>query len=81
MQVIPFLFATDVVQAKDNTVLNYKSRHSMLLLRNQSSCRFYVTNCTQPRSLIQWLGDGFSHHFKNSKKVAVFKIKKKKCLR
>ena len=36
MQVIRFLSVTNVVQAKDNTPLSYKSQNSMLLLRNRS---------------------------------------------
>ena len=63
MQVIPFLFVTNVIQVKDNILLIYKSQHSNVS-PEKSKSRFYVANCAQPRSLIQWLGDGFPNlHF------------------
>ena len=80
MQVIPFLFVTGVVEAKDNTLLNYKSQHSMPLLRNRSpGFRSRIAPNPDP----QFSGSVMSfpisifHHFKNSKNVAIFKIKKK----
>ena len=63
MKVTPFLFVTNVVQAKDNVLPSYKSQHSNAS-PEKSKSRFYVKNCTQPRPLILWLGDGFPNlHF------------------
>ena len=36
MQVVPFPFVTNAVQAKEDTLLNYTPQHSMRLLKNRS---------------------------------------------
>ena len=78
MQVIPFLFVTKVVQVKDNILLIYKSQHSNVS-PEKSKSRFYVTNCAQPRSLIQWLGDGFPYlHFSLLEKFIQSKLRSSK---